>query len=302
MQTLITPPPHDAPSLPYEEQVDHAREALPADLPDDPSKVLVALDVDGTLVTANGASENVRRTVASSIEAGINVVIATGRGVAATRSVFQELELPSGFSVSSNGAQIVRWERAQDGRHVYEKLSETYFDPRAAVQAVLGAIPGTILGADGGDERMRVNQYFPPGELASVEDLHELEELLSFPTLRMVVRAPWLTRVEFEDALTSVDLSSVECAIGWTSWADLTAHGTTKAKGLETLVSDLGIDRRGTIAVGDGTNDIAMLEWAAHGVAMGTATPDIIAAANTTTGAVDHDGAAAVLDALLERY
>ena len=138
MQTLITPPPHDAPSLPYEEQVDHAREALPADLPDDPSKVLVALDVDGTLVTANGASENVRRTVASSIEAGINVVIATGRGVAATRPVFQELELPSGFSVSSNGAQIVRWERAQDGRHVYEKLSETYFDPRAAVQAVLG--------------------------------------------------------------------------------------------------------------------------------------------------------------------
>ena len=275
---------------------------MPTDLPKDPSKVLVALDVDGTLVTASGASENVRRTVSSSIEAGINVVIATGRGVAATRPVFQELELPAGFSVSSNGAQIVRWERAQDGRHVYEKLSETYFDPRAAVQAVLDVIPGTILGADGGDERMRVNPYFPPGELASVEDLHDLEELLALPTLRMVVRAPWLTRVEFEDALTSADLSSVECAIGWTSWADLTAHGTTKARGLESLVSDLGVDPRGTIAVGDGTNDIAMLRWAAHGVAMGTATPDIIAAANATTGAVDHDGAAAVLDALLERY
>ena len=275
---------------------------MPTDLPKDPSKVLVALDVDGTLVTASGASENVRRTVSSSIEAGINVVIATGRGVAATRPVFQELELPAGFSVSSNGAQIVRWERAQVGRHVYEKLSETYFDPRAAVQAVLDVIPGTILGADGGDERMRVNQYFPPGELASVEDLHDLEELLALPTLRMVVRAPWLTRVEFEDALTSADLSSVECAIGWTSWADLTAHGTTKARGLESLVSDLGVDPRGTIAVGDGTNDIAMLRWAAHGVAMGTATPDIIAAANATTGAVDHDGAAAVLDALLERY
>lgn len=301
-QSLVTPPPYVGVGLPYAEQVALAAEALPTTLPEDPKKVLVALDVDGTLVTANGASENVYRTVNAAIEAGVNVVIATGRGLSATRPVFEELRMSPGFSVSSNGAQIVRWERGLDGRHVYEKLKETYFDPRLAAEAILGVVPDVIIATDDGNERMRVTRLFPHGEFLSGQDLHELEHLLSLPTTRMVARAPSMDRLAFADALTRIDLSHVECAVGWTSWADVTARGTTKAQGLTELVERLGVDQSGTIAIGDGTNDIAMLRWAAHGVAMGGSAPEVVKAAKTTTGAVDHDGAAAVLEALLQRY
>lgn len=301
-QSLVIPPPHKGEGLPYDRQVEEAAQALPETLPDDPKKVLVALDVDGTLVTANGASRNVYRTVNAAIEAGMNIVIATGRGLSATRPVFEELGVSPGFSVSSNGAQIVRWQRVADGRHVYEKLKETYFDPRGAAEAILRVVPDAIIATDDGEDRMRVSRFFPDGELISVQDLHEMEHLLSLPTIRLVARAPQMGREEFADALATIDLSIVECAVGWTSWADVTARGTTKAQGLAELVTELGVDQRGTIAIGDGTNDISMLRWAAHGVAMGGATQEVVQAADASTGAVDHDGAAAVLEALLQRY
>lgn len=300
--SLVTPPPQLGEGIPYDQQVEQAAETLPDTLPDDPRKLLIALDVDGTLVTAKGASRNVYRTVNAAIEAGMNVVIATGRGLSATRPVFEELEMPHGYSVSSNGAQIVLWERAADGRHVYQKLKETYFEPRGAAEAILRVVPEAIIATDDGEDRMRVSRLFPQGELLSVQDLHDMEDLLRLPTIRMVARAPQMGRQEFANALATIDLSNVECAVGWTSWADVTARGTTKAQGLAELVTQLGVDQRGTIAIGDGTNDIAMLRWAAHGVAMGGATQEVEQAANATTGAVDHDGAAAVLEALLRRY
>lgn len=300
--SLITPPPQRGEGVPYDQQVENAARALPATLPEDPRKVMVALDVDGTLLTAEGASKNVYRTVNSAIEAGLNIVIATGRGLSATKPVFEELGMSPGFSVSSNGAQIVLWERAADGRHVYTKLKETFFDPRRAAEAILSAVPDAIIATDDGHDTMRVSNLFPPGELASIQDLQELEHLLAEPTIRLIARAPAMEREAFADALAKVDLSDVECAVGWTSWADVTALGTTKAQGLGVLTEQLGVDPTGTIAIGDGTNDIAMLRWAAHGVAMGGATPDVVEAANATTGAVDHDGAAAVLEALLQRY
>ncbi len=300
--TLVVPPPYSGPALPYAELVDHARATLPTELPANPREVMIALDVDGTLLTAAGASENVKRNVAEAIEAGLNVVIATGRGLTATRPVFSELDLESGFSISSNGAQTVRWTRAQDGRHVYERISEVFFDPRKAAEEILKAVPGSLIAVDDGQERMRVSQFFPVGELAAAEEQHDLSVLLGSPTIRMVARAPWMEREEFASALAQADLSEVECAVGWTSWADITGPGTTKARGLDALASELGVSPQGTIAIGDGTNDIAMLKWAAHGVAMGVAEPEVAAAANATTGAVDHDGAAAVIEALLERY
>jgi hydroxymethylpyrimidine pyrophosphatase-like HAD family hydrolase len=53
-----------------------------------------------------------------------------------------------------------------------------------------------------------------------------------------------------------------------------------------------------TAAFGDGHNDIAMLRWAALGVAMGGAADDVRAAADEVTGSVAEDGVATVLDRL----
>ena len=55
-----------------------------------------------------------------------------------------------------------------------------------------------------------------------------------------------------------------------------------------------------TVAFGDGHNDIAMLRWAALGVAMGNAADDVRAAADEVTGSIAEDGVATVLDRLFD--
>ncbi len=62
--------------------------------------------------------------------------------------------------------------------------------------------------------------------------------------------------------------------------ADLTAAGVSKAAMLERLRIDLGVAATRTLAVGDGINDLEMLDWAAHGVAMGHAPASVLAAAD----------------------
>jgi hydroxymethylpyrimidine pyrophosphatase-like HAD family hydrolase len=50
------------------------------------------------------------------------------------------------------------------------------------------------------------------------------------------------------------------------------------------------------LAVGDGRNDLEMLRWAGHGVAMGHAPAEVQDVADEVTGTFEEDGCAAVLD------
>ena len=140
------------------------------------------------------------------------------------------------------------------------------------------------------------------GRAGSDHRIVSMEELASTPTPKIVVRAADMDREEFDRILSSLDVSRThEVFVGWTSWADIEPLGVTKASGLESLRQRLGLPSCGTVAVGDGTNDIAMIEWAAFGVAMGGASDEVRAHADHVTAAVENDGAAAVMHALLRR-
>ncbi len=299
---LLVPPPHQGPPIPYQQLLEEARETLPSFLPTKAKEVMLALDVDGTLLQPEGASQNVRRAVSDALDAGINIVIATGRGRPSTRPVFESLNLPDGFSVSSNGAQTFEWHRPEGGEHQSRLLREVRFQPEEAARIVLDALPNALIGVDDGVDGLLVSEYFPKGELLSKERVVPIDELLKFSTPRLVVRAPWMERDHFADIMDGLPLENVEYSVGWTAWVDISPAGVTKASGLEQLVGDLGVPKQGTIAIGDGTNDIEMLQWAAHGVAMGGATEQVKAAADAVAGPVDYDGAAAVIEALVERY
>ena len=96
-------------------------------------------------------------------------------------------------------------------------------------------------------------------------------------------------------------LHSVEYAIGWTAWLDVAPEGVTKASALEALIARLGADSAHTLAVGDGSNDVEMIEWAGAGVVMGSAPQWVRDRGDILTEPVWRDGCAAVLDALIER-
>ncbi|MDC4233405.1 Cof-type HAD-IIB family hydrolase [Actinomyces sp. B33] len=298
IRNMVSPPLSGEPPIDFPVLVDAARAALPPGFPTDPARVLVALDLDGTVMTLEGVSDRVRAVLADATDAGIHVVIATGRSLEATGPVLDQLGGPDAWAVCSNGAITAHFSQIHEGGA--RALDPLTFDASGLIDLVLEQIPGALVGVEAPGDFL-LSGDFPAGELIEEHRVVPVEDLRGVPAIKLVVRAPEMTRSQFEDVLVRLGVPDRwECSVGWTSWADLLPLGVTKASGLEALAARLGVPREGTVAIGDGTNDVSMIRWAALGVAMGSASADIKACADLVTGAVENEGAAAVIRAVLD--
>jgi HAD superfamily hydrolase (TIGR01484 family) len=81
---------------------------------------------------------------------------------------------------------------------------------------------------------------------------------------------------------------------------DIGPLGASKGTAARWLCERLGIPRAATAAFGDADNDTEMLKFVAYGVAMGNATPDLIALAQQVAPTNREDGVAQVLEAWLD--
>ncbi|MFB9955213.1 HAD family hydrolase [Cellulomonas denverensis] len=259
---------------------------------------LIALDVDGTLMTYDGViSDAVREAVDALQVGGAHVVLATGRGVRATVPVALDLGITSGWAVSSNGAVTSRLDPALPGG--YEVVREITFDPEPALRVLQMELPDALFAVEDVGRGFQVTRPFPDGELTGDQRVCSFDELVSRPATRVVVRDPGSTPDEFRELVHRVGLHRVSYAVGWSAWLDLTPGGVNKASALEDLRQDLGVEPFATVAVGDGSNDREMLAWAARGVAMGHAEDDVRAAADEVTGTIEDDGLVDVLRSVL---
>jgi len=77
---------------------------------------------------------------------------------------------------------------------------------------------------------------------------------------------------------------------------EVTPRGVSKASGIAEVAGPLGIAAEDVVTFGDMPNDIPMLSWAGHGVAMGNAHPDAVAVADEVTTTNADDGVARVLE------
>jgi hydroxymethylpyrimidine pyrophosphatase-like HAD family hydrolase len=255
---------------------------------------LVALDVDGTLLSYDGAvSPAVREAVAALRDAGAHVVLATGRGVRSAVPVAVDLGIVTGWVVCSNGAVTARLDpEAPEG---YQVTSTTTFDPEPALRVLQAELPDALFAVEDLGHGFRVSRPFPDHELTGEQTVLPFDELVAQPATRVVVRDPGSTPEEFRELVERVGLRQVSYAVGWSAWLDLTPGGVSKASALEELRRDLGVEPFATVAVGDGGNDVEMLRWAARGVAMGHAPEFVRLAADEVTGTVEDDGVVAVL-------
>ena len=262
--------------------------------------LIVALDVDGTILDMDGCvSERVMASIARMRAWGAQIVISTGRGIQAALPVARCIGLIDGWMVCANGALTVRMDPdAPDG---YEIVDHAVFDPAPAIDALLAAVPDGIVAVEGPGSGFRATRPFPDGEL--IEDLTVvgLDELRARPVSRVILRAPGMDVDEFRALVVGSGLHSVEYAIGWTAWLDVAPQGVTKASALARLAARLGTDAAHAVAVGDGGNDIEMISWAGAGAVMGSAPRPVVEAGDLVTESVWRDGAAAVMDAVIER-
>jgi HAD superfamily hydrolase (TIGR01484 family) len=257
---------------------------------------LVALDIDGTLLKwIEGAGQTyeqvapaVHDAVRRAHDAGAHIVLASGRSPHGMTTIADLLDLEGGepaWVVASNGAVVFRYPPL-------EVVHEETFDARPAVEAILREHPGVLVAVEERGVGYRVNRPFPAGELSGDMVITDVADLVAQHVSRVIIRDPDSTAEDFLDLARRLGLHGTDYVVGWTAWLDLAPVGVSKASGLAHVAERLGVDAADVLAIGDGRNDIEMLQWAGRGVAMGQAVEPVIAAADDVTGTVYEDGAA----------
>jgi 5-amino-6-(5-phospho-D-ribitylamino)uracil phosphatase len=250
---------------------------------------LVALDIDGTVVDHDGAlPEAVRKAVGRVLDADVPVVLATGRSWHGTRPVFDELGLPPGHSVASNGAVVVSYPPQEIRKAVT-------FDPREVIKKVVQFAPGTLIAVEEIGRGYRLNGHFPGGDLTGEMIIESIEQLSARPVTRIILRDPDRSDEDFTSLARHLGLHGVTYFVGWSAWLDIAPLGVNKASGLQDVADDLGVDPTDVLAFGDGRNDIEMLRWAGRGVAIGDAPEDVQQAADVVTDTFADGGPVAEL-------
>ena len=250
---------------------------------------LVALDIDGTLVDFDGAARPAVLAAVSAVQqAGAHVVLSTGRSVYAITPVIEEFGLTAGHAVASNGAVTFTYPPPTI-------RTATTFDPGPAVRAVLDRVPAALVAVEVIGRGFRANGHFPAGEIQGEVWLETVDQLVGEPVTRVVIRDPQSSVEDFVALAADLGLHGTNYFVGYTAWLDLAPEGVSKASGLAGVAAELGVGQGEVLAIGDGRNDLEMLEWAGRGVAMGQA-PDVVkASADAVTAPWEEDGVAVEL-------
>ena len=80
---------------------------------------------------------------------------------------------------------------------------------------------------------------------------------------------------------------------------EIASPAVTKATGLEFLAAHVGFSTQGTVAFGDGENDVELLELAGYGVAVANAHQRVLDVADAVCESADEEGVAQVIEAYL---
>ncbi len=259
---------------------------------------MVALDIDGTVHAASDTdarahesiSAAVRAAVRAVVRSGVHVVLCTGRLSLATLPFVRALDISAGFAVCSNGAVLIDAATGQ----VVEQIVFDLSDPIAVLREQL---PGAIFVAEIPGVGVRATGRVDDADTRYGHvELVGVDELAATSTTRLAVHWPAHRGWTLSDVLTDMDIPGVRCCCYPDEpLADLTAAGVNKATMLERLRVALRVPATETLAVGDGVNDVEMLMWAAHGVAMGHSPAEVLAVADQTCPAAVDDGLATAL-------
>ncbi len=258
---------------------------------------LLALDIDGTLFTNVPSTGQVDETISPAVvdavqrayDAGVHVVLATGRSTFGITEVWHQLGLPRdgtrAMAVASNGSVTFRYPPV-------EVRSTVTFDASEIVRMLLEHVPNAAVAVEEVGIGYRLNRPFPDGEITGRMQLQSVDELIAEPVTRVIIRDPHSSEEEFLDLAEKLGLHGTNYFIGWTAWLDIAPEGVSKASALSGIADELGVRRADVLAIGDGRNDIEMLRWAGRGVAMGQAPLEVQEAADDVTETAVNDGVA----------
>ncbi|WP_128772275.1 Cof-type HAD-IIB family hydrolase [Actinomyces oricola] len=263
---------------------------------------MIFLDVDGTLVDyENRLPRSAAQAVGRARAAGHRVYACTGRSKAEMPAHIWAIGLDgmiggNGAYVEDDGtvllhqhlsgaqcAQIVSW-LTRRGLVFYLEANSGLYAPPAFAHQALAALRAYAAGKGTTDtDTLDVSDIFPEMILTKElvrDDVNKISFVLSsYADLEAA-------REQFSDLLVGSWGGRGHDAL----FGDVARDEANKVQAIDLLLEHRGIDLQDSIAFGDATVDIGMLQHCGVGVAMGNGSEQVKAAADLVTDDVEDDG------------
>jgi Cof subfamily protein (haloacid dehalogenase superfamily) len=259
---------------------------------------LIATDLDGTLLRDDDTlSDRSKAALARAVAAGAQHLVVTGRPAPRVRPLLDDLG-SRGLAVCGQGAQVydVGADLLLFSVTLDLELAETAL---GKIEAEVGQVYAAV-DQDGVDGLTLIEPgYRMPHPTLPAVRVERRDDLWCAPISKVLLRHHVLSDDELATAARDAVGSLATVTMSGPGTVELQPCGVTKATGLALAAEYLGLGPSETIAFGDMPNDIPMLAWAGHAVAVANAHPDVMEVADEVTASNDDDGVALVIERLL---
>lgn len=263
---------------------------------------LLVLDLDGTLTNSQKIiTEHTRKTLIEAQKNGVKIVLASGRPTYGVAPLADQLELNTyeGYILSYNGGEIIDW---KTGKLMYKNL----LDPEVLPYLYQCAKDNNFAIVTYENEYVLTehphDEYVLKEALLNVMKIKKVDNFLkavTHPIAKcLIVGEPTrLAVLEKEMHEQLKDRMGVFRSEPY--FLELVPKGIDKARSLSVLLKEIGLTKDEMIAIGDGFNDLSMIQYAGLGVAMSNAQPIVRENADYITLSNDEDGVAHVVEKFL---
>jgi Cof subfamily protein (haloacid dehalogenase superfamily) len=264
---------------------------------------LIAIDIDGTLMNdRKEITKEVNDAIQAAKAKGVKVVICTGRPIVGVQSIIEELKLndEEDFVITFNGA-LVQNTYSKDVESqitlAYENLKELY-----ELSLKLDS-PFQFFDTE--------SLYTPNREISryTVHEAHINQIPIHYLPIDEVPKDMLIPKVMFIDEPER--LNTIIANIPESLWEKYTFVKSTpffleildpsvsKGNAVKQLAEKLSIKQEEVICIGDGENDLSMVEYAGCGVAMANAVSVVKEVAQFHTLSNNENGVAYAIEKLV---
>jgi Cof subfamily protein (haloacid dehalogenase superfamily) len=259
---------------------------------------VLASDFDRTLIAEDAVLRpRTRAALAASRDAGLRVVVVTGRMFCSIRPYLLEAGLHDPV-VCYQGAVVADPVSGEWLRHEPIPL-ELAREAVAAIEADGHALNCYV------DDDLYVARITDANR--AYADFQNLPITAVGPLLDWLAKPPTKLVVVDDPAVLDAYEARVKAQFGGRLYIskslpyflEFASPRVTKGSGLQFVAEHLGFEPGDAIAFGDGENDVELVEWAGYGVAVANAHERVLAVADYVCPPVDEEGVAQVVEAFL---
>ena len=257
---------------------------------------LIVCDLDGTLLPGNGSVRPaVRQAMQEVVDAGRWITVSTGRGLQLLRPFLGQLVVNAPL-ICCNGGLIL----APDTHRILY-LRPTPLPLAHDALRLAGKEGWQVLVYLDDPQTMLEYQMNGPGfqlkrDGVVVGQGADVVSELTRPPHKLIVHSPSVSSTpQVMARLQECVGRRARVVASGPQLVEMLPRGVSKARGLARVAQSLGVTPQETVAIGDGDNDIEMLQWAGLGIAMGNGMAGVKAVADWIAPPVAEDGAAVAL-------